>query len=186
MNSIIAQFKESAQHITQELENDLRSVRTGKAHPSVIENLIVETYGGQTKLRLMELATLGIEAPSTIVVVPFDTSTLQDIEKAILKSPLGLSPSVQGNKILIKVPTLSQEQREKMSKVARQKVEEKKEAIRIRRDDARKQIKSLFESKEIGEDEKFRLEKDLDNETRIIMDTMQSIKDKKEKEIMQI
>ena len=119
-------------------------------------------------------------------MTPFDPSIISDIEKAILKSPLGISPVVQGNRILIKIPHLSQEQREKMLKLINQKIEEKKETIRNHRDNTRKNIKNSFENKTITEDDKFRLEKDIDEATQKIMEEIKTIKDKKEKEIMEV
>ncbi|MCS6956487.1 MAG: ribosome-recycling factor, partial [Patescibacteria group bacterium] len=106
----VQEFKQKSQKIIDSLKEDLKSIRTGKANPSLVENLIIETYSGTTKLKLMELSTITTEGPTTLIVIPFDPSTIQDIEKAILKSPLGLSPSVQGTKIILKIPPLSTEQ----------------------------------------------------------------------------
>ncbi len=186
MNPIIDQFQKSAQKSIDYLKEDLKTIRTGKSNPSLVENLIVETYGGQSKLKLNELAIIMSEGPSALSIAPFDPSTLPDIEKAILKSPLGISPAVQGNKILAKIPALSQEQREKFVKLVSQKTETIKNSIRGRRDEARKKSKALFESKEISEDEKFRVEKEIDAASQECMEDLMLIKEKKEKEIMEL
>ncbi len=186
MDPIINDFSQSAQKVINNLKEELKSIRTGRASPSLIENLVVETYGGQAKLRLLELASIATEGVSALSVSPFDPSTLADIERAILKSPLGLSPIVQGNRIIIKIPSLSQEQREKLTKLIGSKVEEKKVIIRNQRDDARKKIKLKLEAKEITEDNKFRLEKEIDNKTQNFMEEIQALKANKEKEIMAV
>lgn len=186
MNESITSFKDSAQKSVFHLKEDLKSIRTGRANPSLIENLIVEAYGGQTKMKVLELASIVADGPTALSVTPFDPSVIGDIERAILKSPLGISPAVQGNRILVKIPPLSQEQREKFIKLCNLKVEEKKNAVRNFRDEARKHIKMKFESKEITEDEKFRFEKELDSASQKIMEEIQNIKESKEKEIREV
>ncbi|MDO8741688.1 MAG: ribosome-recycling factor [Candidatus Roizmanbacteria bacterium] len=182
----ISFFSQQANKTIQSLKEDLKSISTGRASPSLVENLIVETYGGQTKLRLLELATIMADGPSSLLIIPFDSSILQDIEKAISKSPLGLTPSVQGTKIIIKIPSLNTEQREKYIKIVGVKVEEKKVTIRNQRDNTRKIIKTSFEKKEMGEDEKYRLEKEVDSQTTKIMEEINNIKESKENEIREV
>lgn len=186
MNFVIDEFKQQADKALNFLKEDLKSIRTGKSSPALLENLMVETYGGQTKLKLMELATIMTEGPTVLSITPFDPTVLSDIEKAILKSSLGISSVVQANRVIAKIPPLSQEQREKLAKIVSQKTEEKKNNVRNFRDDARKKIKQLFESKEISEDEKYRLEKEIDSESQKIMVDLQKIRESKEKEIMEI
>ncbi len=179
-------FKNSCLKIVNFLKEDLKSIRTGRSSPSLIENLVVEAYGGSTKLRLMELATIVTDGPSALVVNPFDPGTIQDIEKAILKSPIGISPVVQGQRIILRIPPLSEEQREKYIKLVGEKVEEKKVQIRLQRDNFRKNLKNSFEKKEISEDEKFRIEKEIDEKSQSFMEEIQSVRDKKEAEIREI
>lgn len=186
MDSIVSEFKQAVEKTITYLQEELKSIRTGRASPSLVENLQVEPYAGQSKLRLLELATITTEGPSALSVVPFDPSTIQDIEKSILKSPLSLSPQVQGSRILINVPPLSQEQRNKFIKLASGMIEEKKNSIRFQRDNTRKKIKTLFEEKQLTEDLKFRLEKELDNITQEYMKKIQGMKEKKEMEIMEV
>jgi len=186
MDSILEQFKKSAEKALLYLKEDLKSIRTGKSSPALLENLIIETYGGQSKLKLMELATIMTEGPTALSVTPFDPSTVPDIEKAILKSTLGLSAAVQGNRLLVRIPPLSEEQRQKLVKLVNQKNEEKRNTIRNFRDDARKKVKQQFEAKEMSEDEKFKLEKEIDVESQKQMDELQKIRENKEKEIMQV
>ncbi|MBI5127103.1 ribosome recycling factor [Candidatus Roizmanbacteria bacterium] len=179
-------FKRGCQKTIESLKEDLKSIRTGRATPSLVENLVVETYGGQSKLRLLEMATITTEGPQALLIIPFDPSVISDIEKAILKSPLGLSPNVQGSKIIIKIPSLSTEQREKFIKTAGEKIEDKKNQIRNLRDDVRKKIKTSFEKKETTEDVKYRLEKEIDNISQEFIQEIETIKTKKEAEIREI
>jgi len=188
MNSmeIVSTFDQQATKTISSLKEDLKSIRTGRASPSLVENLTVETYGGQSKLRLLELATIMTEGASTISISPYDPSVTQDIEKAILKSPLGLTPSTQGVKIIIRIPSLNTEQREKYIKVVKEKVEEKKVTVRNHRDNSRRTIKNAFENKEMSEDEKYRLEKEIDVQTTKFMEKINIIKEGKEREIMEV
>ncbi len=186
MNSFTEEFNSKAEKIITSLREVLKTIRTGRANPSLVENLIVETYGGQAKLKLLELASIISEGPAVIAITPFDPSVLQDIEKAILKSPLGINPANQGNRIIIRIPPLSHEQREKMVKLISQEVETKKSSIRSLRDDIRKQIKLKFEAKEITEDDKFRWEKEIDNLIQKVFDEAKLIKEKKEQEIFEV
>lgn len=181
-----SEFKNRGQKIIESLKEDLKSIRTGRATPSLVENLVVEAYGGSTKLRLMELSTITTEGPTALIVIPFDPSVIGDIEKSILKSPLGLSPNVQGSKIILKIPSLSEEQRDKFIKLAGEKIEEKKNQVRGLRDDLRKSIKTSFEKKETTEDEKFRLEKEIDTESSQLMEEIQTLREKKEVEIREV
>ncbi len=186
MNSVTADLQQTVEKMITHLKEDLKSIRTGRASPSLVENLIVETYGGQTKLKLLELAHITTEGASIIAVMPFDPSVTADVEKSILKSPIGLSPQVQGGRILIKIPPLSEEQRQKLTKLIGQKIEEKKMMIRNARDDARKKVKIAYEQKEITEDDKFRQEKEIDTTTQEYMEQIQVIKENKEKEVMEV
>lgn len=186
MNPSTDDFKNQSQKTVSQLKEDLKTIRTGRANPSILEGLIVETYGGQTKLKLLELSSITVDDSSTLVITPYDPSTSQDIEKAILKSPLGLSPQVQGTKIIVRIPPLSEEQRIKLIKIISQKVEERKNTIRNYRDEARRKIKNTFEAKNIGEDQKYRFEKEIDTLAQEVMESIQTIKESKEKEMMEV
>ncbi len=183
---VLSEIKSFNHKAISQLKEDLKSIRSGRANPALLENLIAEVYGGSTKLKLLELASIMTEGPSALTIVPFDPSTTSDIERAILKSPLGLTPQVQGSRITVRIPPLSQEQREKLLKVISQSIEEKKQMIRNYRDEARKKLKAQLEKKEITEDDKFRTEKEIDNITQEANTEIQSIRENKEKEIMEV
>ena len=177
-------FSNKSQIIISKLKEDLRTIRTGKANPSLIENIVVETYNNTMKLKLNELSAITTLDTTTLLIKPFDRSTIIDMEKAILKSPLGVSPKLESDQLIIKFPPLSQEQREKLIKLIGQIIEENKNNIRKIRDEIRKMIKNSFESKEITEDVKFRLEKQIDEETKKFMAEIDNLKSSKEKEVL--
>jgi ribosome recycling factor len=182
----LQEFKSQSAKVIENLKEDLKSIRTGRASSSLVENMIVEAYNGQSKLRMMELASIIPEGPTTLIITPYDPSVTADIEKAILKSPIGISPAVQGNRIVLRIPPLSTEQREKYIKMCHQNVEDRKTMIRNNRDHARKTIKTSFEAKEITEDDKFRIEKEIDTASQNIMSEIDVIREKKEAEIREV
>lgn len=180
------QYKTSLSQTISHLKDQLKTIRTGRANPSMIEDLLVETYGGSTTLKLKELSTIVTEGPSALIVAPFDPSTITDIEKAILKSPLGLTPATQGSRIMLRIPAMSQEQRDKFVKLVGQMIEDKRVVARNHRDDIRKKVKESFDLKELSEDEKYRIEKEIDVISQKIMEEIQKLKDLKEAEIREI
>ena len=186
MHPDITDFKNLAQKTVAALKEDLKSIRTGRANPAMFESLEVEAYGGSTVMKLKEMSTMTTDGASTIVIVPFDPSTANDIERAIMKSPLGVTPQNETTKILIRIPPMSTEQRDKMIKVISQKIEERKVMIRNQRDDVRRKIKKMIEAKEITEDDKTRMEKEVDTINTSLMNEIETIKEAKEEEIKQV
>lgn len=186
MNPSINDFKTATARVIASLKEDLKSIRTGRANPAVLEDIIVETYGGSTKMKMMEMSTITTDGPIQLVIMPYDASTTSDIEKAILKSPLGLTPVTQGGRIIVKIPPLSQDQRQKLTKIVSQKVEEFKNQVRSARDEARKKIKQMHENKDITDDQKYRFEKEIDTATQGVNEEIQKIKENKDKELMEV
>ncbi len=184
MDSFISDFKTTTQEAILTAQEELKGIRTGRANAGMIENLPIEAYG--SKMKLKEIATITTEGSAALVVVPFDPSTVSDIEKGILSSPLGFSPKTEGNKMYIRIPPLSEEQRIKYTKLAGQIVEDIKNMVRREREEIRKKVKRMFDAKEMTEDEKFRLEKEVDTITTNITNDLQSLREKKEKEIMEV
>ena len=182
----LSNFKNNLALTIASLKEELKSIRTGRANPTMIEDLIVEAYGGTTKLRLKELATIVSDGPSALLIAPFDPSTIIDIEKAILKSPLGVSPQTQGTRITVRIPPMSQEQRDKYVKLIGQMIEEKRSIVRNHRDDVRKKIKEEFDDKNLTEDEKYRVEKEIDTITQKANEDIASVKAAKDAEIQEV
>lgn len=185
MDNIISDFKQKADRTLENLKEDLSSVRTGRATPALLESMVVEAYGG-TKMKLRELASITTEGPQNLIVAPYDPSIIPDIEKAATSTSLGFSVRTEGTRIRVILPALTQEQREKLIKLVYSKIEEKREALRNVRDEGRKRVRGMMEKKEISEDQKFRIEKELDTVSQSYMQKVQEIKEKKEAEIRQI
>jgi ribosome recycling factor len=186
MEDITSTFKSEAKNRILSLQDDLKGIRTGRANPGMVEGIMISTYGGSTNLKLRDLASIMTEGATALVIVPFDPSTVKDIEKAILASPLGINPQTEGTKMYLRIPPLSEEQRMKYIKLVGTQIEETKNLIRRDRDNARKKIKSAFDAKSIPEDQKFREEKDIDTATTELMNELTSLREKKEKEIMEV
>lgn len=166
------------------LKRELNSVRTGRATPSLIENLSVEYYGTPTPLS--QLATITAPEARSLTVQPWDKQALRDIEKSIQKSELGLNPSNDGSIIRIPVPPLSQERRREMVKVLKQKAESGKLAVRNIRRDAIEQLRSMEKSKDLSQDENRRAQDTLQKYTDQHIANIDQLSSSKESEIMQV
>ena len=129
----------------------LSRVRTGRAHPSLIDHLVVDYYGSEVPIS--QVANVGVEDARTLTVTPWEKPMVQAIEKAILKSDLGLNPATAGTVIRIPMPPLTEETRRELVKVVRHDGEAAKVAIRNIRRDANSDFKDLLKEKEISEDE---------------------------------
>jgi len=163
---------------------DLATIRTGHATPALVEHVKVEYAGVPTPLN--QLA--GISAPEAglLVIQPWDKSGINSVEKAILKSELGLNPSNDGNVIRISIPPLSEERRQELIKVVHRRVEERRVAVRSLRHEAMNELKKLEKDKEISQDEHRRAQDQLQKLTdRFIADIEQIGKDKEE-ELMEV
>ena len=163
---------------------DIASIRTGHASPALIEHVKVEYAGVPTPLN--QLA--GISAPEAglLVIQPWDKSSIGNIEKAILKSELGLNPSNDGNIIRISIPPLSEERRQELIKVVHKRVEERKVAVRSLRHDALNDLKKLEKDKEISQDERTRAQDQLQKLTDHHITEIELIGQDKEKALMEV
>lgn len=179
-------FKSNLALTITALKDELKSIRTGRANPAMIEDIVIDAYGGTTKLRLKELSTITTDGASALLIAPFDASTIVDIEKGILKSPLGITPQTQGTRITIRIPPMSAEQREKYVKLVGQMIEEKRSIVRNHRDDVRKKIREEFDDKTLTEDDKYRLEKEIDTLTQKANEDIASVKAAKDREIQEV
>lgn len=174
------------QKIMDLLKSDLGTIRTGRATPSLVENVVVTVYGGTTKLKIIELATVGTTDAQTLVLTPFDPSIIQEIAKGIQDANIGMNPVVDGQIIRIKLPALSQERREELIKLMKHKLENGRVMVRQARHESMSHVKKLQIDKEITEDDLKRMEKEIQ---KIIDDTMSEIDkmgQQKEEELMQI
>ncbi len=145
------------------LRRELQTVRTGRATPSLVENLTAEYYGTPTPLG--QMATISAPDAQLILIQPWDRQSLQEIEKAIIKSPTGLNPSNDGSVIRIPVPPLSQERRQELVKSLSKTVEDGKVAVRNVRRDAQDKLRTLERNKDISQDENQRAQTQLQKTT---------------------
>ncbi len=169
----------------ESLLNDFSGVRTGKASPALVENLNIEAYEG-SPMRLKELAAINTPEARTLVIQPWDASTVSAIDKGIQAANLGLNPSVDGNLIRINLPDLSKERREEMVKTARKMAEDGRVAVRHVRRDALDRLKTEQKSGDITEDDLSHGEKEVQKLTDSFVKKIDDHLASKEKDIMTV
>ncbi|MAV25078.1 MAG: ribosome recycling factor [Gammaproteobacteria bacterium] len=156
------------------LEQAFAKIRTGRAHPSLLDGISVDYYGNDTPLN--QVANVVVEDARTLAVTPWEKNMIPDIEKAILKSDLGLNPTSTSEKIRIPLPPLTEENRRDLTKIARNEAENARIAIRNVRRDANSLLKELQKDKDITEDELHRAEDDIqkitDDHVKQVEDTL--------------
>lgn len=172
------------QKTIESLHHNLNSVRTGRAAPSLIEDLKVDYYG--TTMPLNQLASISAPESRLLVIQPWDKGSMQPIEKAIQTSELGLTPNNDGQVIRISIPTLTEERRKQMVKVVNSHVEDAKVAVRHIRRDAMQSLKGLLNDKEIGEDDERRAQTELEAITKKFIDETDTIGKAKEQEVLEV
>ena len=136
------------------LSSAFAKIRTGRAHPKILDGLTVDYYGSETPLN--QAANITVEDARTLAIVPWEKSMVSAVEKAILKSDLGLTPNTNGDKIRLSMPPLTEENRRDLTKIAKSEAENAKIAIRNIRRDANSDMKELLKEKEVSEDEEKR------------------------------
>ncbi|MDN5794984.1 MAG: ribosome recycling factor [Intrasporangium sp.] len=166
------------------LKEDFAGIRTGRANPGLFNKLLVDYYGAPTPLQ--QLASFQNPEARTILVIPFDKSSLHSIEKTIRDSDLGVNPSSDGNQIRCVMPELTQERRRDYTKVAHTKAEEARVAVRNIRRRAKTDLDRLVKDGDVGEDEGTRAEKDLEGLTKKHTDLIDSLVKAKESELLEV
>lgn len=156
INETIADAEERMQKSLASLEDAFKKIRTGRAHPSILDSIMVSYYGTDTPLK--QLASVNVEEGRSLLISPWEKALIGDIEKAILKSDLGLNPANNGDTIRVPMPVLTEETRKEFTKQAKHEAENARVAIRNIRRDANSNFKELGKEKEIGEDEQHRAE----------------------------
>ena len=179
--------KDAASRMSKCVENfqsDLKKLRTGRAHPSLIENLKVDYYGTDTPLK--QVANISVEDARTLVVSPWEKSMVQAIEKAIHKSELGLNPVSAGTVIRLPLPPLTEERRRDITKVVRADAENARVAVRNVRRDVIADVKEALKEKLISQDEEKKAEVEIQKLTDKYVADIDAQLAAKEKEIMQV
>ena len=184
LNDLYKETEDRMEKAIGALKGDLNSIRTGRANPSLIELLPIEYYGTQTALQ--ELASISVPESRSLLIRPYDPSSLKNIEKAILKSDLGLTPNSDGENIRLILPTPTEERRLELVKVVGIKAEESRIAIRNIRRDAIRDLREFEEEKMITEDDLHRGEDKVQKITDDFINKVDEVCERKEGEIMEV
>ncbi len=184
INEAVQDAEKRMKSALQALEEDLAGIRTGRASPALIERLSIEYYG--SPVPLMQLATISVPEPRQLLIKPFDATSIKDIEKAILASDLGLTPLNDGKVIRLNIPPLNEQRRIELTKMVGNHCEESRIAIRNVRRDSIKDLRDFEKEKLISEDDLKRGEDEIQKLTDRIIDEVDSIGNRKEKEIMEV
>ena len=183
IESIYQETREGMNKSIDSLKNEFKKVRTGRASVSILDDIRVEYYGTMTPLN--QMASLSIPESRLIITQPWDVSVIKDIEKAILKSDLGLTPSNDGKLIRISIPPLTEERRKELVKVIYKKSEEYRVAVRNIRRDSNELLKGLKKDGEISEDDAFRAQDQVQKITDKHIKLIDDVCKEKEKEILE-
>lgn len=184
INEIKEDAKQRMEKSVEALRNQVAKVRTGRAHPSILDTVMVNYYGVDTPLK--QLANITIEDSRTLALTVFDKSSSQAVEKAILTSDLGLNPAAAGTVIRIPMPPLTEERRRDLVKVVRAEAEQGRVAVRNIRRDANSDLKELLKEKEITEDDERRGTDEIQKLTDAYVAKIDQILADKEKDLMEV
>ena len=184
IEDVLKDAEERMSKAVEVLKDDLKTIRTGRASPALVERLLVEYYGTPTPLN--QLATISAPEVRLLTIRPWDPSILPAIEKAILKSELGLTPINDGKIIRLPIPRLTEERRRELVRLVKKRVEEGRVAVRNIRRDALNDLRELEKEGLIAEDEFYRAKDDLQELTDKFIEKMGEIGRKKEEEIVEI
>ncbi len=177
----IQQFKQTLKGTEEWLKKEFSSVRTGRATPAIFDGIKVEAYGSEMPIN--QVANISVEDARSVRITPWDLSQSKSIEKAIIVSDLGLSVVVDDKGLRINFPELTSDRRAALIKIAKQKLEDARVALRSEREKAIKDIDAQEKDKKISEDEKFRMKKDLEKALEDSNKALDELFAKKEKEI---
>ena len=184
INDIINDAKLRMDKCMETFKHELSRVRTGRAHPGLLEHVMVKYYG--TEVPLTQASNVSVLDARTLAVTPWDRNTAPDIEKAIRSSDLGLNPVTAGSVIRVPLPALTEERRKELIKVVRAEAEKARVAVRNVRRDANGHLKEMMKGKEATKDEERRAEEQVQKLTDTHIETIDRILSDKEKELMEI
>ncbi|WLR43514.1 ribosome recycling factor [Bacillus carboniphilus] len=184
MSTAINNAKQRMEKAHGSYQRDLASIRAGRANASLLDKISVDYYGAPTPVN--QLASINVPEARMLVVTPYDKSSIGDIEKAILKSDLGITPTNDGNVIRLTIPALTEERRKELVKLVKKYSEEAKVAVRNIRRDANDELKKQQKDGEISEDELRGLTEDVQNLTNDFIAKIDDVTKDKEKEILEV
>jgi len=183
IKDLLREIEDHMRKSVEALEADLRTIRTGRASPALVERVMVEYYGTPTPLR--QLAVISAPEPQLLTIRPYDPGSLGDIERGILKSELGLTPSNDGRIIRLPIPRLTEERRRDLAKLVRRRIEEGKVALRNIRREAMDDMREFEKEKLVSEDDFYRGKDDLQDLTDRYSKQMDEISARKQREILE-
>ena len=184
IKEVLVETEDRMKKSIESLQMDLKGIRTGRASPALVERLRVEYYG--TPTNLIELASISAPEPQLLAIRPWDANSIKDIERAILQSDLGLTPTNDGKLIRLSIPPLTEERRRELTKVVAKRVEDARVAVRNCRRDGLNDLRELEKEKIVSEDEFYTGKDKLQELTDKYIETVDEIGQAKEQEIMEI
>jgi ribosome recycling factor len=184
LNDVYSDTRDRMKKVIENLEREFKRVRTGRASVALLDGIRVDYYGTLTPLN--QIATLTVPESRSITIQPWDATVIGDVEKAILKSELGLTPMNDGKMIRINIPPLTEERRRDLVKVIRKMTEESKVALRNIRRDSNEMLKDLKKDKAVSEDEQFRGQDEVQKITDEFIKQAEAVYAGKEKEILEV
>ena len=184
IEDFLADAKRRMDKSIEATHHEFNSIRTGRASPALLDRVQIDYYGQQTPLK--QLATIGAPEPRMLTIQPFDPNSVATIERAILESDLGLTPSNDGKLIRLPIPQLTEERRKDLVKVVRQMAEDGKVAVRNVRRDAIHHLKELVDKGEVGSDEEHRAEERVQKLTDDHTHKIDDLLKRKEEEILEV
>lgn len=186
IDAILAKTRDHMKKAFEVTQGDLGSIRSGRATPALVENISITAYGGSQKLRVLEMATITTMDAKTLVIAPYDSATLVDIEKGIGTAGSGLVPVVDGEIIRITIPPLSTERRQEYMKLAKAKLESGRVMIRQIRHEAMRDLQKDADAKTISEDQQKHGERLVQELTDEMIADIDALGTKKEAELLQV
>jgi ribosome recycling factor len=184
IDEFLADAKERMDKSVEATRNELATVRTGRASPHLLDRLVVEAYGAQSPIK--QLAQVNATDARLLTLTPYDKSTISAIEKAVMESDLGLTPSNDGNVIRLQIPELTEERRKELVKVVHRVAEEGRVAVRNIRRDVMQDLRELKKEGEAGSDEEHHGETELQKQTDSAIGEIDSLLKGKEEEILEV
>lgn len=165
---------------------DVATIRTGRANPAIVENIVINAYGGTAKLRVVELGTISVQEAHQLVISPYDQSIAGDIRRDLEAANLGVTPVLDNGLIRLTFPPLTEERRLEYVKMLHTKLEDGRVKVRQIRHEKMSEFKRLFEEGTLPEDDRFTLEKDLQEVTDKMMGVIEEMGKVKEAELMKV
>jgi ribosome recycling factor len=178
--------KQKMHKVLEFVKADIGTIRTGRATPALVENIVINAYGGTARMKIIELGSIVASDAQSLVITPYDQSIIGDIRRDIIAANVGLNPVIDNNVLRLAVPTLTQERRQEYVKMLHVKLEDGRVKIRQTRHDKMGELKRAFEASELNEDDKSHTENELQKLTDSMMVEIETLGKAKEAELMQV